>query len=142
MQAIRTKYHGPTNNRGSRVKASCERGSLMVVWKYELNTDQNHRRAAEMLLAKFAEEDVKQYGGKAEDHHWGDLTTGETQDGACVHVLVSRLTGWCTLRKAAEKLEALRAGFQAGARDGATMGAISAAMDEAAQALEEIKRGN
>jgi hypothetical protein len=142
MQAIRTKYHGPTNNRGSRVTASCERGKLTVSWDPALNPENNHRRAAAMLLAKFAEEDVKQYGETAEAHHWGDFITGETQDGTCVHVLVSRLTGWCALRKAAEKLEALRPKFQSGARDGATLGAISAAMDGIRQALGEVRNGN
>ncbi len=142
MQAIRTKYHGPTNSRGSRVTASCERGKLTVSWDHALNPENNHRRAVAMMLAKFAHDDVKQYGGKVEDHHWGDFITGEIEGGVCVHVLVGRFSGWGMLRKAAEKLEALRPAFQAGARDGATLGAISAAMDDMGQALGEIGRGN
>jgi hypothetical protein len=93
-----------------------------------------------MLLAKFAADDVKQYGGAAKEHHWGDFITGEIEGGVCIHVLVGRFSGWGMLRKAAEKLEALRPQFQAGARDGATMGAISAAMDDIWQALGEIRR--
>lgn len=105
MQAIKTKYHGPTNNRGSRVKASCERGSLMVEWEHGLNPDQNHRRAAKLLLDKFAGEDVAKYGKAVVDHHWGEFITGEIEGGVCVHVLVGRFSGWGMLRDAARKLD-------------------------------------
>jgi hypothetical protein len=110
-----------------------------VEWDHAMDAGNNHRRAAAMLLAKFAAEDAKKYGETAEAHHWGDFITGEIEGGVCVHVLVGRFSGWGMLRKSAEKLEALRAAFQAGARDGATLGAISAAMDEMGQALGEIK---
>ena len=52
MQAITTKFIGPTNTRGSRIKASAYAGSITVGYSHELNSDENHRAAAEALCAK------------------------------------------------------------------------------------------
>lgn len=52
MQAITTKYFGPGNVRGSRVKAECEAGSITVSWDHSLNVEENHRVAAEALATK------------------------------------------------------------------------------------------
>ena len=57
MQAIETKYLGPTNARGSRVKASCERGSLTVSYDDGLNSEQAHAAACVALCKQFAAED-------------------------------------------------------------------------------------
>lgn len=51
-QAIQTKYLGPTNHRGSRVKASCAAGSVTVPWDHALNTENNHAAACAALCAK------------------------------------------------------------------------------------------
>lgn len=56
---IRTKFIGPTNSRGSRVKAATldknpstgRPDSLTVDWNHSINAHENHRRAA-MALAK------------------------------------------------------------------------------------------
>ncbi|MBU6278593.1 MAG: hypothetical protein KGN78_05060 [Actinomycetales bacterium] len=46
-QAITTKYHGPTNTRGSRISATTESGLRHYYpYRYELNSEQNHRAAA------------------------------------------------------------------------------------------------
>lgn len=52
MQAIQTKWFGPTNHRDSRVKASAEAGSITVHWDHALNVEDNHRAAAMALAAK------------------------------------------------------------------------------------------
>lgn len=52
-QAIVTKYLGPTNHRGARVKASAEAGSLVVSWNHDLSEPENHRQAAEELASKY-----------------------------------------------------------------------------------------
>ena len=52
-QAITTKYFGPTNTRGSRVKAQAQAGSVTIHWDYALNSDDNHKAAAKALMAKF-----------------------------------------------------------------------------------------
>ena len=52
MQAIVTKYIGPTNSRGSRVKATCQAGSITVGWDDGLDQDDNHDAAAVALARK------------------------------------------------------------------------------------------
>jgi hypothetical protein len=52
-QAIQTKYLGPTDKRGSRVKAWAAAGSITLGWKNELNSDDNHYQAALTLQGKF-----------------------------------------------------------------------------------------
>lgn len=52
MQAIRTRYHGPTNARGSYMSAHCEAGSIRVPYEYALNTDGNHEAACAALRGK------------------------------------------------------------------------------------------
>lgn len=52
MQAIITKWIGPSNVRGSRVKASCDAGSVTLSWDHSLNIEHNHHTAALKLCAK------------------------------------------------------------------------------------------
>lgn len=52
MQAIRTRYHGPTNTRGSRISAQCAAGRLSVPYAHALDLTDNHRAAADALIAK------------------------------------------------------------------------------------------
>jgi hypothetical protein len=51
MQAIQTKYIGPSNVKGSRVKAKAQAGSITLHWDDSLNSDANHTAAA-LALAK------------------------------------------------------------------------------------------
>lgn len=53
-QAIVTKYFGPGNVRGSRIKATASAGSVTVAYDHALNTDGNHAAAAKALATKFA----------------------------------------------------------------------------------------
>lgn len=53
MKAIVTKFFGPGNVRGARIKAHDSDGnSVMVGYDYALNADANHRAAATALCAK------------------------------------------------------------------------------------------
>lgn len=52
MQAITTKYFGPTNVRGSRIKATAEAGSIIVQYDDRLNSSQNHCAAAKAFANK------------------------------------------------------------------------------------------
>jgi hypothetical protein len=53
MQAIVTKYYGPTNHRGSRIKATAGNGaSVTIPYPHELNIEAAHRKAAETLLTR------------------------------------------------------------------------------------------
>lgn len=65
FQAITTKFLGPTNVRGSRVKAEAEAGSLTLNWDHALNSEANHTKAAEALVRKlgWTSEQAKGYAG-------------------------------------------------------------------------------
>jgi hypothetical protein len=53
MKAIETKFLGPTNARGSRVKAFDEAGnSIIKPWDHSCGSEENHKRAAIALAAK------------------------------------------------------------------------------------------
>lgn len=53
-QAIVTKYLGPTNHRGARVKATAQAGSVTIAWDHALETDYNHLSAAIALANKYS----------------------------------------------------------------------------------------
>ncbi len=52
FQAIVTKFIGPTNVRGSRVKATAAAGSVILQWDHSLNSEDNHAAAAKALANK------------------------------------------------------------------------------------------
>ena len=68
MKAIKTKYKGPTNTRGSRIIASDEDGNRVTIsYPYELSGEAVHRKAADALCAKMG---------------WtGDLVSGSLKNG-------------------------------------------------------------
>jgi hypothetical protein len=68
MKAIKTKYKGPTNYRGSRIIASDEDGNRITIsYPYELSGEAVHRKAAEALCEKMG---------------WGrDLIAGSIKNG-------------------------------------------------------------
>lgn len=53
MQAIETKYIGPTNFRGARIKASAEAGSVTIPWDHALSVEGNHDAACKALVRKW-----------------------------------------------------------------------------------------
>jgi hypothetical protein len=53
MSAIQTRYVGPTNTRGSRIKAWCDAGSITIPYPHHANSEEEkHRIAAEALQKK------------------------------------------------------------------------------------------
>ncbi len=52
MQAIVTKWLGPTNTKGSRIKVKCQAGTMIVPWDSGLGVEENHKAAAAILIAK------------------------------------------------------------------------------------------
>jgi hypothetical protein len=53
FQAITTKFLGPTNHRGARIKARAHVGSVTVGWDYSLSSCENHTAAALALAEKW-----------------------------------------------------------------------------------------
>jgi hypothetical protein len=58
MKAILTKYLGPTDHRGSRVKASDGDNSVILPWRSEWDHNGNHDTAAIALCRRL------EWGGK------------------------------------------------------------------------------
>lgn len=50
MQAIETKYCGPSNVRGARLIARCKAKRIIVEWDHSLNIEDNHKAAAVRLM--------------------------------------------------------------------------------------------
>lgn len=51
-QAIQTKYMGPTNTRGGRIKAWCEAGSVTIDFRHDLSVSYAHKEAFVALAKK------------------------------------------------------------------------------------------
>lgn len=90
MQAIQTRYFGPTNTLGSRIKASCERGSLTIPYPHELSGDEVHREAVRQLLSRFIREDSEgENPCPPSSNPWKrEFVTGTLPDGTLAHVLL------------------------------------------------------
>lgn len=66
-KAIETKYLGPTNTRGSRIKAAAEGGlNVTVSYEHALNAAENHTAAARALAEKMSWGGRYVGGGKAD----------------------------------------------------------------------------
>lgn len=78
MQAITTRYSGPTNTRGSRIIVRAAAGRMMVPYDDDEGGAQGaHHKAVRAFCQKFG---------------WtGELAEGELSDGTHVFVFVSRV---------------------------------------------------
>jgi hypothetical protein len=76
MQAIITKYFGPTNSRGSRIKAQCAAGSITIDYPHELSGMDCHAAAAKALVHKLG----------WDNENYGDLLGGTLHNGDYVFV--------------------------------------------------------
>jgi hypothetical protein len=71
---IVTRYLGPTNHRGSRVKATHQRDSEVtwqatLDWDHSLDSTANHQLAAKQLLSKWVTSDNLVIVGRGHDHN-------------------------------------------------------------------------
>lgn len=87
MQAITTKYFGPTGTKGSRIKAHCNAGSVTIPYPHELSGEDVHKAAALALVKKLG----------WDDPHYGQLIGGGTDSG---YVFVFESRAISALRKA------------------------------------------
>jgi hypothetical protein len=83
-QAITTKYLGPTNFRGSRIKATAAAGSITVHYDDSLNSEQAHAQAAEALARKFGWAGAYVQGGLPDDHGYCFVCVGEKSNFAFI----------------------------------------------------------
>ena len=57
-QAIATRYLCPTNTRGARIRATCDRASITISFPYGNGLAEAHAVAVRALLDKFHKEDA------------------------------------------------------------------------------------
>lgn len=77
MQAIETKFLGPTNTKGARIKASAQAGTKIIPFDHGAGTDGAHDRAAIALITRLG--------------WWGVWARGSKADGTGnVYVCISR----------------------------------------------------
>ena len=84
MQAIQTKYIGPTNTKGARIKAACDAGSVIIGYPHELSGDDCHAKAAMALVRKLGWED-----------HGESWVCGSLPDNSRVFVCDHNLANYC-----------------------------------------------
>ena len=73
MQAIVTKYLGPTTFKGGRISAKCNARKIIVDWDQALNPAGNHLAAAKALATSLGWD-------------YGEWIAGDLPDGASVFV--------------------------------------------------------
>ncbi len=71
MQAIQTKYLGPTDKRNARIVARAPAKRITVPWDHDLSPEDNHRNAARVLASKL--------------QWFGNWSSGVLADGSSVH---------------------------------------------------------
>ena len=69
MQAIITKFLPCTNTKGSRIKATCQAGSIIIDYPHELSGMNCHAKAAYALLSKM-HWNYKLVGGQLPSHDY------------------------------------------------------------------------
>lgn len=77
MQAIQTKFLGPTNTKGSRIRATCWLTSVTVEWDYSLSVEENHKAAIDALVDKLNKGRIMEGNSKL----WQVAAIGESVDG-------------------------------------------------------------
>lgn len=78
MIAIITKYLGPSDYRGSRVKAFTDQDTRIVDWDHALSMEKNHDRAAVALCQKMGWKGTLVRGGIKHGYAYVFATYGQT----------------------------------------------------------------
>lgn len=98
-QGITTRYHGPTNSKGSRVTATARKAksysdgsrepamSLTDHWDHASNMDANHTRVAQLLAAKLGWSGLWIGGGCPDDSGYQYVNAGLTPSMIAGHTL-------------------------------------------------------
>jgi hypothetical protein len=83
-QAIETKYYGPTNHRGSRIKAYAQCGKVWVHYDHGLSTQENHASAAMAFLRQWEWEGSWVQGANAANTGYVFVQAERTQKGPMI----------------------------------------------------------
>lgn len=87
FQAIVTTYHGPTNVKGSRIKAKAAAKTKWFHWDHSLNVEQNHTMAAHALAKELDWSGVWFGGGLPDTSGFCFVNCGHTCKDEAFHVL-------------------------------------------------------
>jgi hypothetical protein len=79
-RAIVTKYIGPSNTKGSRIKATAAAGSVTISYDDSLNSENAHAKAAEALANKFGWPGHWHMGGLPDDRGYCFVSTDENSE--------------------------------------------------------------
>jgi hypothetical protein len=86
MQAIKTTYIGPSNVRGSRIKAQCDAMTIIISWDDALDVEANHIAAARELCTRMVEKNEKLHGNGAGETWKAPFLTGSLKNDGYAHV--------------------------------------------------------
>lgn len=78
MQTITTAFAGPTNTKGSRVMVKSWLKNKAFAWDHALNSEGNHKAAAQKLVDILNSDRVKKGYG---DYQWNIIASGSMPDG-------------------------------------------------------------
>lgn len=78
MQTITTAFAGPTNTKGSRVMVKSWLKNKAFSWDHALNSEENHKAAAQQLVDILNSDRVKKGYG---DYQWSIIASGAMPDG-------------------------------------------------------------
>lgn len=86
-QAIITRFHGPTNKKGSRYSATAQWGRIYVSAYHALSAEDNHKVACITLRRKIAGLNALKYGRPVESDPWmRHMVCGQLPSGDYAHV--------------------------------------------------------
>tara|TARA_B100000579_G_C22518705_1_gene705122 strand:+ start:101 stop:394 length:294 start_codon:yes stop_codon:yes gene_type:complete len=94
FQAIETKYYGPTNHRGSRIRATAQCGKVWVSYDHGLNPQQNHAAAAKAFLLKWGWSGQWAGGANASQNGYVFVrveSNSDMRDGTYLHHVLDRI---------------------------------------------------
>ena len=78
MQTITTSYAGPTDTKGSRIMVKSWLKNKAFGWDHALNSEENHKAAAQQLVDILNSDRVKKGHG---DYQWVIIAAGAMPDG-------------------------------------------------------------
>lgn len=77
MQTITTTYAGPTNTKGGRIMVKSWLKNKAFAWDHALNSEANHKAAAQALVDALNADRVK----NAQGYQWVIIAAGSMPDG-------------------------------------------------------------
>jgi len=89
FQAITTKVFPSTNTKGTRIKATCSRGSITIPYDHSLHLYDAHVKAAQALVSEFLKDNIASGESPERKSVWNnEMITGINTNGTLSHVFM------------------------------------------------------